>query len=65
MAGILDLLGNKNVQQIINGVSGETGVSTSQASSVISMALPLLMGAMQNNNANSGSASGLLTYPFI
>ncbi|MDO5607528.1 MAG: DUF937 domain-containing protein [Capnocytophaga sp.] len=61
MAGILDLLGNKNVQQIIQGVSGETGISQSQASSVINMALPLLMGAMQKNSSDSQGAAGLLS----
>ena len=57
MAGFLDFLGGNNLEQIITNVSKETGVSSSQASSVIETAVPLLMGAFQNNslgeNANN------------
>lgn len=59
MAGTLDFLGGDNLQQIINGVSKETGISSSQASSVVETAMPLLMGAFQNNSSGEG-AVGLL-----
>ncbi|WP_241694070.1 DUF937 domain-containing protein [Capnocytophaga canis] len=61
MAGILDFLGENNFQQIVNGVSKETGVSPSKASSVIEMATPLLLGAMQNKSDNEQAATGLLS----
>lgn len=60
MAGILDFLGGDNLQKIVEGVSKQTGVSSSQASSVIEMAGSLLMGAMQNNTSGEGAA-GLLS----
>ncbi|ATA67467.1 hypothetical protein CGC48_01810 [Capnocytophaga cynodegmi] len=60
MAGILDFLGGDNLQKIVDGVSKQTGVSTSQVSSVIEMAGTLLMGAMQNNTSGEG-ATGLLS----
>ncbi len=60
MAGILDFLGGDNLQQIINGVSKETGISSSQASSVVETAMPLLMGAFQNSSSGEGAA-GLLS----
>ncbi|MDO4230100.1 MAG: DUF937 domain-containing protein [Capnocytophaga sp.] len=59
MAGILDFLGGDNLQQLVNGVSKQTGVSPSKASSVIEMAGPLLMGAFQNNSSGE-NATGLL-----
>lgn len=59
MAGFLDFLGGDNLQQLVNGVSKQTGVSPSQASSVIEMAGPLLMGAFQKNSSGE-NAAGLL-----
>lgn len=60
MGNILDFLGGDKLQQIVEGISKETGISTSQTSSVIETAAPLLMGAFQNNSAGSG-AMGLLS----
>ena len=49
MAGILDLLNSDAGKQLIQGVSQETNQSTDKATSVITMAMPLLMGAMKRN----------------
>ncbi len=60
MAGILDLLNSDAGKQLIQGVSQETNQSTDKATSVITMAMPLLMGAMKRNVSSSKGASGLL-----
>ncbi|GAA3511498.1 DUF937 domain-containing protein [Aquimarina addita] len=61
MSGILDLLNSPMGQQIVSGVSGQTGQSTDKTGSVLSMALPVLMGAMQKNASTPEGASGLLS----
>ncbi|WP_461534446.1 DUF937 domain-containing protein [Sinomicrobium sp.] len=60
MAGIADLLNSDLGKQIIGGVSGEAGTSTQETTSVLSMALPVLMGAMQKNASSPEGASSLL-----
>ncbi|WP_194775756.1 DUF937 domain-containing protein [Pararhodonellum marinum] len=60
MAGILDLLSGESGKQILNGVSKEAGITENQAASVMQMALPVLMGAMQQNAASPQGAAGLL-----
>lgn len=60
MAGLLDLLDSPMGKQLINGVAQETGKSTDQAGSVLSMALPVLMGAMRKNAATPQGAQGLM-----
>lgn len=57
MNEILQQLGGS---QLVDGISKQVGVSQGQASSVISMALPLLMGAMQKNSQSEQGAQGLL-----
>ncbi|GIZ14687.1 DUF937 domain-containing protein [Capnocytophaga catalasegens] len=57
MSSILDSLGGS---QLIDGITKQTGVSVEQTSSVLSMALPLLMGAMQKNSETEQGASNLL-----
>jgi len=61
MSGILDLLNGPLGQQIINGVAGQTGQSSSKTSGLLSMALPLLMGAMKKNAATPQGAQGLMS----
>ncbi|QCW99777.1 DUF937 domain-containing protein [Aggregatimonas sangjinii] len=61
MAGILDLLNSPMGKQLISGVAQETGKSTDQAGSVLSMALPVLMGAMRKNAATPQGAQGLMS----
>lgn len=60
MSGILDLLNSPMGRQIINGVSKQTGEPANKTGDLLSMALPVLMGAMQKNAATPEGASGLL-----
>ncbi len=60
MAGILDLLNSDLGKQIISGVSNDTNQSQSKTSDVMSMALPLLMGAMKKNASSPEGAEGLM-----
>ena len=50
MAGILDLINSDLGKQIIGNISEQTGISTAQASSVVSSSVPELLGAMQSYN---------------
>ena len=60
MAGILDLLNSDLGKSIISGVAGSTGQDTNKTSSVLTMALPVLMKAMQRNATSSQGAEGLM-----
>ncbi len=60
MSGILDLLGSDLGKDIINGVSGQTGQSQDKTSSVLTMAMPVLMQAMRRNAATPQGAEGLM-----
>lgn len=60
MSGILDLLNGPMGQQIINGVSKQTNQSADKTSSLLSMALPVLMGAMNKNAQTPEGAQGLM-----
>ena len=60
MSGILDLLNSDLGKQIISGVSGSTGNDTSKTSSVLTMALPVLMKAMERNASSPEGAAGLM-----
>jgi len=60
MSGILDLLNGPLGQQIISGVAGQTGQSSDKTSNLLSMALPVLMGAMKKNASTPEGAQGLL-----
>ena len=60
MSGILDLLNSDLGKTIINGVSGSTGTDQSKTSSVLTMALPVLMKAMQRNASTPQGAEGLM-----
>ncbi|MCL7754117.1 DUF937 domain-containing protein [Polaribacter sp. Z022] len=60
MAGILDLLNSDLGKQIISGVSGSTGNDSSKTSSVLTMALPVLMKAMERNASTPEGAEGLM-----
>ncbi|WP_299061012.1 DUF937 domain-containing protein [uncultured Polaribacter sp.] len=60
MAGILDILNSDLGKQIISGVSGSTGNDSSKTSSVLTMALPVLMKAMERNAATPEGAAGLM-----
>ncbi|WP_149275923.1 DUF937 domain-containing protein [Pareuzebyella sediminis] len=60
MSGLLDLLSSPMGKQLISGVANQTGHSTDQTGSVLSMALPVLMGAMKKNAASPEGAQGLM-----
>ncbi len=47
-------------QQLISGVAGQTGQSENKTADVLSMAMPLLMGAMKKNTSTPGGAQGLM-----
>lgn len=59
MTGILDLLNSDTGKTIISGVAGSTGQDTNKTSSVLTMALPVLMKAMQRNAATPQGAESL------
>lgn len=60
MAGILDLLNSDLGKQIVSGVAGSTGTDSSKTSSVLTMALPVLMKGMERNAASPEGAAGLM-----
>ncbi|MBV7268180.1 DUF937 domain-containing protein [Winogradskyella luteola] len=60
MEGILDLLNSDLGKTIVNGVSGSTGTDQSKTSSVLTMALPVLMKAMERNASTPEGAQGLM-----
>ncbi len=60
MAGLLELLDSPMGKQLINGVAGQTGQSPEKAGGVLTMALPVLMGAMKRNTASPEGAQGLM-----
>ncbi len=60
MAGILDLLNSDLGKQIVSGVSQDTNQPQDKTAQVVSMALPLLMGAMKRNANSQEGASGLM-----
>ena len=60
MAGILDLLNSDLGKTIISGVAGSTGQDTNKTSNVLTMALPVLMKAMQRNASTPEGAEGLM-----
>lgn len=60
MEGILDLLNSDIGKSIISGVSGSTGTDQGKTSSVLTMALPVLMKAMERNASTPEGAQGLM-----
>nr|WP_321223787.1 DUF937 domain-containing protein [uncultured Psychroserpens sp.] len=60
MSGILDLLNSDLGKTIISGVSGSTGTDQNKTSSVLTMALPVLMKAMERNASTPEGAEGLM-----
>ena len=59
MSGILDLLNSDLGKQIVSGVSGSTGQDESKTGAVLTMAMPLLMKAMQRNASSTEGARSL------
>ncbi|TWP26175.1 DUF937 domain-containing protein [Apibacter muscae] len=60
MENILNLLTSGLGSQIINGISEKTNTSVEQTSSVVSSAIPALLGALQNNASTEEGAQGIL-----
>ncbi len=60
MEGLLDLINSDLGKQIISGVSQQSGASQGQTADVLTMALPVLMGAMRKNASTPEGARGLL-----
>lgn len=60
MEGILDLLNSPIGKTIVSGVAGSTGQDSNKTGSVLTMALPVLMKAMQRNAATPQGAEGLM-----
>ena len=60
MSGLLDLLNSPMGKQLISGVAGQTGQSENKTADVLSMAMPLLLGAMKKNVSSPQGAEGLM-----
>ena len=60
MSGILDLLNSDLGKTIISGVSQNSGQPQDKTSSLLTMALPVLMQAMKRNASTQEGAQGLL-----
>lgn len=60
MSGLLDLLNGPIGKTLIQGASAKSGQSESATASVLSMALPVLMGAMKKNVQTPEGAAGLM-----
>lgn len=62
MAGLLDLLNSPMGQQMISGVAGQTNQPENKTADVLSMAMPLILGAMKKNVKSSPQgAKGLMS----
>lgn len=59
MTGILDLLNSDLGKQIVSGVASSTGNDTTKTGSALTMALPVLMKAMERNTASPEGAQNL------
>lgn len=60
-AGLLDLLNSPTGKQLISGVAGQTGQPEGKTADVLSMAMPLLLGAMKKNVSSPEGAAGLMS----
>ncbi len=61
MSGLLDLLSSPMGKQLISGVAGQTGQPENKTADVLSMAMPLILGAMKKNVAEPQGAQGLMS----
>ncbi len=61
MSGLLDLLNSPMGKQLISGVAGQTGQPENKTADVLSMAMPLLLGAMKKNVSSPQGAQGLMS----
>ena len=61
MSIINNLLGSDSGELLIKGMSSQIGQSKSQTNHLMSMAIPVLLKAMQRNSSSKEGASGLLS----
>lgn len=61
MAGLLDLLNSPMGQQLISGLAGQTNQPEDKTANVLSMAMPLILGAMKKNVSTPEGAQGLMS----
>lgn len=61
MSGLLDLLNSPMGKQLISGVAGQTGQPENKTADVLSMAMPLILGAMKKNVSSPQGAQGLMS----
>jgi hypothetical protein len=61
MSGLLDLLNSPMGKQLISGVASQTGQPEGKTSDVLSMAMPLILGAMKKNVSSPDGATGLMS----
>lgn len=61
MSGLLDLLSSPTGKQLISGVADHTGQPENKTADVLSMAMPLLLGAMKKNISSPKGAEGLMS----
>lgn len=61
MSGLLDLLNSPLGKQLISGVAGQTGQPENKTADVLSMAMPLILGAMKKNVSSPQGAQGLMS----
>ena len=61
MVNILDLLNSDLGETLINGASKQLGQDKTKTASALSVALPLILGAMKNNAKTPEGAAGLLS----
>jgi hypothetical protein len=61
MLGLLDLLNSPMGKQLISGVAGQIGQPEGKTSDVLSMAVPLILGAMKKNVSSRDGAAGLMS----
>ncbi|RMB64052.1 DUF937 domain-containing protein [Dokdonia sinensis] len=60
MSGLLDLLNSPIGKSLISGASAKTGQPEDKTAGLLSMALPVLMGAMKKNVQTPEGAAGLM-----
>ena len=61
MSGLLDLLNSPMGKQLISDVAQQTGQPENKTGDVLSMAMPLLLGAMKKNASSPQGAQGLMS----
>lgn len=61
MSGLLDLLNSPMGKQLVSGVAGQTGQPANKTGDVLSMAMPLILGAMKKNVSTPQGAQGLMS----